>query len=164
LTLEHGTGRVRHLVVVVVEHVGQHQRGALEPGRLAQARQVRLQDEVAIPLVPARGRISRHRLHVDVVGEQIVAGVRLRVRAIDEIAGFEALTDQSALHVDHRHEHCVDGAGLHRRVELIEAQVASHGAFPRAHLKIRPETVVYGATRRGIWRWPLLFASRGGRR
>src|SRR5690349_22149603 len=43
----------------------------------AQGRQVGLHHEVAIALVPTRRRVTRHGLHVDVVGKQIVAAVRL---------------------------------------------------------------------------------------
>ena len=103
---------MRQIVVVVVEHVGEHQRGAFQPRHAPQRRQVGLHDEIAIALVPARRRVAGHRLHVDVVGEQIVAAVRLLMRAVDEILRLEALADQPALHVDHRHHDRVDGAAL----------------------------------------------------
>ena len=117
---------MRHVVVVVVEHVGQHQRGAFEPRQLAQRGEVGLQDEIAVALVPARRRVARHRLHVDVVGEQVVAGVRLGVRAVDEILGLEALADEAALHVDHGHQHGIDGAGRDLRLQLVEPEIAGH--------------------------------------
>ena len=132
LALEHGARRMRHVVLVVVEHVAQHQRRAFEPGHLAQRGEVRLEDEIAVALVPARRRVARHRLHVDVVGQQVVAAVRLLVRAVDEILGLEALADQPPLHVDHRHQHRVDAAGLHRRLELVEPEIAGHRTPPIA--------------------------------
>ena len=130
LALEHGARRMRHVVVMVVEHVGQHQRGAFEPRQRAQGGEVGLQDEIAVALVPARGRVARHRLHVDVVGEQIVAAVRLLVRAVDEILGLEALADEAALHVDHGDEHGVDGAGGDGLLQLVEPEIAGHAEPP----------------------------------
>ena len=106
---------MRHVVMVVVEHVAEHQRGAFEPGHAPQRREVGLHDEVAIALVPARRRVARHRLHVDVVGEQVVAAVRLLMRAVEEELGLEALADQPALHVGNAATHGVDGAGRRRR-------------------------------------------------
>ena len=126
LALEHGARRMRHVVVVMVEHVGQHQRRAFEPGQRPQRRQVGLQDEIAVALVPARRRVARHRLHVDVVGEQVVAAVRLLVGAVDEVLGLEALADQPALHVDHGDQHGIDAAGLDRGFQLVEPEIAGH--------------------------------------
>ena len=97
--------------MMMVEHVGEHQRGAVEPRQAAQGRHVGLHDEVAVALLPARRRVARHRLHVDVVGKQVVAAVRLFVRAVDEKFRLEALADEAALHVDHGDDHGVDRAG-----------------------------------------------------
>ena len=67
---------------VVVQDVAEHQRRLLEPGDVAQRRQVRLHDEVAIALRPACRLVAGHRLHIDVVGQQVVAAMRLLVARI----------------------------------------------------------------------------------
>src|SRR5215470_9876732 len=117
---------MRHIVVMMVEHVREHERGAGQPWQRAQRRDVGLHDEVAIALVPARGRIARHRLHVDVVGEQIVAAVRLFMRAVEEIFGLEALADEAPLHVDHGDDHGIDRARRDRLLQFGECQISRH--------------------------------------
>ena len=125
--------RMRHLVVVVIEHVAQHQRGALEPRRACQGREVGLHDEVAVALLPARRRVAGHRLHVDVVGEEIVAAVRLLVGPADEELGLETLADQAPLHVGEGHDDGVDLAGLDGGLQCIERQISGHdGGIPQA--------------------------------
>ena len=69
---------------VMVQHVADHQRGLFQPGNAPQRRQVRLHDEVAIALRPARRLVAGHRLHIDVGGQQIVAAMRLVMGGIDE--------------------------------------------------------------------------------
>ena len=116
--------------MVMVEHVGEHQRGALEPRQAAQGRHVGLHDEIAVALLPARRRVAGHRLHVDVVGEQVVAAVRLLVRAVDEKFRLEALADEAALHVDHGDDHGVDRAGRDGFLQVIERQITRHARSP----------------------------------
>ena len=103
-----------------------HQRGALQPGNAPQGGKVRLHDEVAVALVPARRLVAGHRLHIDVVGQQVVAAVRLLVGAVREEFRLEALADQAALHVHHGHQHGVDGAGADRALQLRHGEVACH--------------------------------------
>ena len=67
--------------------------------------------EVAVALLPVRDRVAGHRLHVDVVGEQIVAAMRLLVRAFEEVVGLHALADEPALHVGEGDDDRVDLAG-----------------------------------------------------
>src|SRR5262249_21224783 len=42
----------------------------------------------------------------------------------------KALADEAALHVDHRDDHGVDGAGLHRPLEVFEPEIAGHAQNP----------------------------------
>jgi hypothetical protein len=76
---------------VVVEDVAQHQRGPSSHGDAAQRRKVGLHDEVAVALLPAGGLVARHRLHVDVVGEQVVAAVRLVMGASTKYSAWKRL-------------------------------------------------------------------------
>ena len=149
LLLQDGARAVRHvLVAVVVEHVAQHQRRAREPRRAAQRLHVGLQHEVAIALLPARRLVARHRFHLDVDAEEIVAAMRLLMAAVDEILGVEALADEAALQVDHGGHHRVDGAGLHLGLQLFECQHAfAHRRSPSHLLLISPRPG--SAARRG---------------
>ncbi|MNT25860.1 hypothetical protein D3C72_1614040 [compost metagenome] len=108
--------------VVVVEHVAEHQGRALQPGHAAQGTHVGFQDEIAVALVPARRGIARHRLHVDVVGQQVVATVGFLMAAVDEELGLEALANQSPLHVHHAGQHRVDLAAGNGFLEFVEAE------------------------------------------
>ena len=110
---------MRHIVMVMIENVGEHQRRALQPGNAAHCRQVGLQDEIAIAFVPARGGIAGHRLHVDVVGQQVIARMRFLVGTVDEIAGLEAFADEPPLHVHHGDDDRIDSATLGRFLQIV---------------------------------------------
>ena len=126
LFFQHRARAVRHIMMVMVEDVGDDERRILEPRNSPQRRQVRLHDEIAVALVPARRLVAGHRLHIDVVGQQIVAAVRLLVGAFHEVFGLEPLADQPALHVDHGDEHGIDGARADCCLQLREGEVACH--------------------------------------
>ena len=95
-----------------------------QPRHAPQRRQVGLHDEIAVALLPARRRVARHRLHVDVVGEQIVAAVRLLVGAVEEVLGLEALADQPALHVGEADHDRVDLAGADGLLQLVQREIS----------------------------------------
>ena len=123
LALEHGARRMRHLGMgMVVEHVGEDQRGARNPGRPAQRREVGLHHIVAVARGPARRLVAGHRLHLEVGGEQVVAAVGLLVAALEEEFRLEALSHQPALHVDLGHHHRVDAAVRDRLLEVAHRQ------------------------------------------
>jgi hypothetical protein len=66
LALEDRARRMRHVMPVGVDHVAEHERGALEPGNPAQGREVGADREVTVAEIPGRRRVARHRLHVHV--------------------------------------------------------------------------------------------------
>ena len=115
-------------VMVVIEHVAEHQGRALKPGDPAQGREVRLEHEVAVALLPVGQGVAGHRLHVDVVGQQVVAAVGLAVGLLGEVLRLEALADQAAEHVDHADQHGVDLAAGDGLLQFVEGDVARHGA------------------------------------
>ena len=84
---------MRDRPVLVVQHIRQHQRGAFQPWDMPQSRQVWSQNEIAIALRPARGRVARHRLHIDVVGQQVIAGMGFPMCAIEKELGMKAFAD-----------------------------------------------------------------------
>ncbi len=110
--------------MMVVDDVAEDQRRARQPRDAPQRRQVGLHDEVAVALVPVGGLVAGHRLHVDVVGEQVVAAVGLLVGAVEEVLGLEALADQPSLHVGKASHDRVDLAGADRLLQLGQASDA----------------------------------------
>ena len=112
--------------MVMVEHVAEDKRRRLEPRHARQRHHVGLHDEVAVALLPVGDRVARHRLHIDVVGKEIVAAMRLLVRGGEEVLRLEALADQPPLHVDEAGEHRVDLAARDGLLELVECQVTGH--------------------------------------
>ena len=109
------------LAVVMVEHVAQHQGRAFQPRHAAQGAHVGLEHKVAVAFAPAGGRVPGHRLHVDVVGQQVIAAVGFFVTAVDEKLDLEALAHQAPLHVDHAHQHGIDFAIGSGALECFEA-------------------------------------------
>ncbi|MCY1527420.1 hypothetical protein D9M68_624880 [compost metagenome] len=130
LLAENGTRAVGQiLAVVMIQHIAEHQRRAVQPGHPAQGAQVGLEHEVAVSLAPARRGVARHRLHVDVVGQQVIAAMRLLEGAVDEEFRLEAFADQSPLHVHHAGQHRVDLAAGNGLLEFVEAEERfAHGA------------------------------------
>ena len=120
--------RMRDVVMMMVEHVAEHERGALDPRNAAQCAHVGLQHEIAVALLPGGGLEARHGLHVHVHGEQVVAGVPFLVHRIEEEPARDPLADQPALHVGERGDHRVDLATGHQRLELRLVQSARHAS------------------------------------
>ena len=102
----------------VVDHVAQHDRGVVGPGREPQRRQVRDEVDVAVALLPARERVARHRLHLHVDREEVVADVRSVVDGIQEEAQVEPLAQQAAVEIGEREDDRVE-----RSVGRSSAQV-----------------------------------------
>jgi hypothetical protein len=90
--------------MVVILHVAEHQRGTRQPRQTAQRGHVRLEHEVAVALLPARGLVAGHRFHID-VGPR-ADNRRLWVSSwppFDEELAVEPLAHEPALHVDTMH-------------------------------------------------------------
>ena len=126
LPLEDAARAVRQVLVVVVLHIAQHQGGALQPGHQAHGGEVGLEHEVAVAALPAGGGVAGHRLHVDVVGQQVVAAVGFLVGAVEEELDLEAFADQAALHVDHAGQDGVDAAGFGQLAQLGKGERGGH--------------------------------------
>ena len=115
---------------VMVEHVAKDEGRAFLPGNAAERFHVGLQGEVAIAALPGGRLVARHRLHIDVEGEQIVTGVRLLVRAAAEEGRVEALAREPPLQIGEAGDDGVDFAGFGEGCELVEGQHAGHGEVP----------------------------------
>ena len=136
-------------MMVMVQDVAQHQRGALEPRRDPQGAEVRLHDEVAVALFPVRELIARHRLHVHIVGEQIVAGMGFLVRAVDEEARLESLAHEPTKLIREAHQHGVQAAVRNAALELIERDQPLHVCLLPGHRRITAHPVVMPSRARG---------------
>ena len=115
-------------MMVMVEHVAKHECRCREPGDAPEGRKVRLHDEIAVAFLPACDRVAGHRLHVDVVREQVVAAVGFLIGAVEEKAGLKALTDEPALHVGEAGHNGVDLTGVGSRLQLFQTQQTGHAA------------------------------------
>jgi hypothetical protein len=121
---------------VVVADVAQHQGRALQPGGAAQARRVGLDGEVAVALVPGRRLVTRHRLHLHVHGQEVVAGVGLLDHAVQEEMAGHPLAQEAALHVGKAHHHGVYLTRVDQFPERREIQVSTH--VPVLRFRDRP--------------------------
>ncbi len=86
-------------MIVMIKHITKHNGRFFQPGRKAQGGEVWLHDEIAVTLVPARRFIARNRLHIDVIGQKIIAAMRFIMRGFHKEARVEAFANQAALHV-----------------------------------------------------------------
>ena len=69
--------------------------------------------DVAVALFPVGELVARQRVHVDVDGEQVVAGVHRLLPALHllgPVVAGDALADEPALEIGERDEHGVDRA------------------------------------------------------
>jgi hypothetical protein len=131
LAFEDRTRAVRHVFAMVVDHVAEHQRRAREPGDPPQRRQIGPDREVAVAQIPGRRRVARHRLHVHIQRQEVVAGVHLVHHLVEEVVPGDPLADQPALHVDEAGEDGIDRPRRHVGLERLEIQIAGHGALSR---------------------------------
>ena len=112
-------------LAVVVQDVGQDQRGARLPGDVAQGAQVRLEDEVAVAGLPAGGLVAVHGVHVDVHAQQVAARLGLvRGDLVEEELRGQPFALQAALHVGHGELDGVDAADRDQVAELLESEHA----------------------------------------
>jgi hypothetical protein len=124
LGAQHLPGRRRHRRAVLPGHVAEHECRRLEPRDPAQRREVGQQREVAVPPLPARDRVARHRIHLHLEREQVVAALD-RVPGADlvhEELAVEPLPHQPALHVGEGDDHGVDSSRLHVGPQRVEAE------------------------------------------
>jgi hypothetical protein len=111
--------------------VGEDQGGAVVPGDLPQRLEVGAQHEVAVAAVPRRERVAADGVHVDVDGQEVVAGFGgVADDLVQEVFGGAALALEPALHVRQRDEHGVDRARVHARPEFVEREHASPACHP----------------------------------
>ena len=121
LRAQHLARRRTHRRAVVPLDVAEDERRRLEPRDPPQRRQIRRQVEVAVPALPRRELVARHRVHLHVEREQVVAalGAVPVLDLLEEEVSVQALAEQPPLHVGERHDHRVDRL---IRAQLLERQ------------------------------------------
>ena len=109
---------------VLPVHVAEDERRRLEPRDPPQRRQIGVEREVAVAALPARDRVPRHRVHLHLEREQVVAALDGMAGAdlVDEELAVQPLAQQAALHVGERDHDRVDSTGLDVRPQLVEAR------------------------------------------
>ena len=126
LALEDRARRMRHVLAVMIDHVAEHQRGALEPGNPAQGREVWAYGEVAVAEIPGRRGVARDRLHLHVHREQVIAGMHLVDHLVDEEMAGHPLAEQPPLHVGEADQDGVDRPGRDVLLQRVELEIAAH--------------------------------------
>ena len=138
--------------VVEPLHVGEQQRRARQPGRPAQRREVGRHLEVAVAALPRAHRVAVDGVHLDVDGQQVVAGLgSVTQDGVQEVARGEALSLQASLHVGEREHHrvdllCGDCVGEARR-----ASFAAKVSRPCLVQQPRCRDLQRSAPRGGVW-------------
>ncbi len=115
---------------VMVEHIAKDEGRAFLPGNAAERLHVGLQREVTVAALPGGRLVARHRLHIDVKRQQIIAGMRLLMGAVAEEGRVKALAREPPLEIGEAGDDGVDLAGFGDGFQLVEGQHAGHGAFP----------------------------------
>ncbi len=150
LLLQHLPRGMREIMVVVILHVTEHQGRARKPRHAAQRGEIGLQHEIAVALLPARGLVARHGLHIDVVGEKVVAGMGFLMPAIHEELGMEALADEPPLHIRETDENRIDLAGFHSALSASKVRFPAIPApaihSPRIHRAVLHRGIMTAGT------------------
>ena len=147
LRAEHlARGRL-HGRAVVPLHVAEHECGRLEPRDAPQRRHVRPHPEVAVALLPARDLVARHRVHLHLEREQVVAALDRvpGLHLVDEELRVEPLAQQTTLHVREGDDHRVD---LARRDELLQLLESQHCGDPKPVPSDSAMTLAHATTHR----------------
>ena len=108
---------------VAPRQIGEAERRALVPGHEPQRAQVGLHLEVAIAALPRGHRVAVDRVHLDIDGQQVVAGLRTVLEhGVEEMRRGEPFALQTALHVGQREDDRIDALVLHRVAQLIDRE------------------------------------------
>ena len=107
----------------VVDGVTEHDGGAIQPGDLAQRRQVGHQVNVAVTLFPVRERVTGDGFHFHVSRQQVVATVRTVFGdLLEKKTGIDAFADQSAIEIGDTDDDRIDRLFADQRREFLEGQ------------------------------------------
>ena len=106
---------------VVPVQVGHAHRRAGRPAHRPQRAEVGLHLEVAVAGLPRGHRVAVDRVHLDVDGEQVVAGLGAVLdHVLHEVRADQPLALQAALHVGEDEEDGVDRPLVDRLAQLVE--------------------------------------------
>ena len=103
--------------------VGEAERGALVPRHQPQRLEVRLHLEVAVAALPRGHRVAVDGVHLDVDGQQVVAGLgAVLEHVVQEVGRGQPFALQAALHVGQREQDGVDRFRLHGVAQLVQRE------------------------------------------
>jgi len=119
--------RHRHVIVrLFALDVARDEGRLLQPARHAQGRHVGHHVEVAVAELPVGEGVTRHRLHLHVDGEEVIAGMAARLGdLLHEHLGVEALAHQPAVVVGEARDHGFDLARSHHCTQCFGGEHAS---------------------------------------
>ena len=101
--------------------IAQHQRGTTQPRKRSRSREVGAHREIAETLFPIGQFETVLRVHLQVYGEQVIAGVRaVPGHLFEEKFPRETFADQPPEHVREGDNDGVDGAGADLGFEMGE--------------------------------------------
>ena len=130
LALQHAPRRDLDHLFLLGEQVAQHHRGARQPGRPPQRREIGHAVEIAIAGLPAGVLVAGDDIHLHIAGQQVVAGVHAIVGHMihEEVAG-DPLAHQAAVHIRENRQHRLDLAALDQVAKLGAGQHAGDWAM-----------------------------------
>ncbi len=92
----------------MIDGIAEDERRAGQPGDPSQRGEVGANAEVAVAAIPGGNLEARHRLHLHIHRQQIIADVHLVDDVVEKEMPGHPLANQAALHISHAHEHGVD--------------------------------------------------------
>jgi hypothetical protein len=100
-----------------------------EPGDRTQRREVGDSLHIAVALLPVGERVTGHRRHLDVHGEEVVAGLDAVAvdDVVEEVVTGHALAHEATLEIGKGDEHGVDVARADAFPKIVD-QAAAHRA------------------------------------
>jgi len=128
LVAQHAARRQRHqLMLLGAVDVAEHQRRLVLPRGHAHRLEVRDRMEVAVPLRPTGEGVARHRIHVHVARQQVIAGVHPLLRhLVEEEGGRDSLPHQAPVHVGEGHHHRFHIAVRDQPLQIVEIDPTLH--------------------------------------
>jgi hypothetical protein len=109
----------------VVGDVAEHERRAVEPRDPPQRREVGDDREVPVAALPVGHLVARHRLHLHVEREQVVAALDAVVDdVVEEVLALDAFAEQPPLHVGEGGDDGVDRAVLDLLAQVVDREHA----------------------------------------
>ncbi len=144
LSLKHAAWRNGdRLVALFLIHIAHDEGRPVQPGQQAQAVPIGLAMQVAVALLPTGEAIARHRVHLHIGSQQIIAGVHTTADDfIQEKVPRDALANQPSVHIREGSDDRFYFFIVDQFCEGVQVELASYRCLI-AHLL--PPLALYGA-------------------